>query len=232
MAKRFYDMARCVASDDGYGVQLDTFDLKTPAKTLMRVPTPALAELVASEWNEQGDKIEPATMPVTRLVSTAIDRVSLDPAATAEAFAAFGMSDLLFYRASHPDRLVARQSESWDPLLAWASQRFDMTFLTTESILPIQQAAGNLQKFVALASGHVLRLTGLAHAAALMGSAIIALALDEAHVSAAQAYELAFLDDQFQIEEWGEDEEARDRLDKIKLEIKMLAVYLSALKSA
>jgi chaperone required for assembly of F1-ATPase len=89
-----------------------------------------------------------------------------------------------------------------------------------------------LQKFVALASGHVLRLTGLAHAAALMGSAIIALALDEAHVSAAQAYELAFLDDQFQIEEWGEDEEARDRLDKIKLEIKMLAVYLSALKSA
>ena len=232
MAKRFYDTARCVASDDGYGVQLDTFDLKTPAKTLIRVPTPALADLIVDEWNAQGDKIEPATMPVMRLVSTAIDRVSLHLTSTAEAFAAYGMSDLLFYRASHPDRLVARQSESWDPLLAWASQRFDMTFLTTESILPIQQAAGNLQKFVALASGHVLRLTGLAHAAALMGSAIIALALDEAHVSAAQAYELAFLDDQFQIEEWGEDEEARDRLDKIKLEIKMLAVYLSALKSA
>ncbi len=232
MAQRFYDMARCVAGDDGYGIQLDKFDLKTPAKTLIRVPTPALAELIVSEWNAQGDKIEPSTMPVMRLVSTAIDRVSLEAVATAEAFAAYGMSDLLFYRASHPERLVARQSEAWDPLLDWASQRFDMSFLTTESILPIEQAPRNFQGFAQLASGDVFRLTGLAHAAALLGSAIIALALDEAHISDSQAYEMAFLDDQFQIEEWGEDEEARDRLDKIKLEIKMLAVYLSALKSA
>jgi chaperone required for assembly of F1-ATPase len=142
------------------------------------------------------------------------------------------MSDLLFYRAAHPERLVARQKTAWDPLLEWARTRFDMSFQVTQSILPIEQAAQNKARFAELAHGDVLRLTGLAHCAALLGSAILALALDEQHISAQQAYELAFLDDLFQIEDWGEDEEAMQRLTRIQLEIETLSVYLTGLKSA
>jgi chaperone required for assembly of F1-ATPase len=98
--------------------------------------------------------------------------------------------------------------------------------------LPIEQAAQNKARFAELAHGDVLRLTGLAHCAALLGSAILALALDEQHISAQQAYELAFLDDLFQIEDWGEDEEAMQRLTRIQLEIETLSVYLTGLKSA
>jgi chaperone required for assembly of F1-ATPase len=232
MAKRFFELAEIVERPDGFGVRLDAYELKTPAKKIIHTPTAALARLIAQEWNAQGDEIEPATMPVMRLVCTAMDRVALDPQATAEAFAAYGMSDLLFYRAPHPAHLVAQQGAAWDPILDWARKRVDMSFHSTQSILPIAQPEVNLQRFAQVASGDVFRLTGLAHSAALMGSAILALALDEAHITPEQAFDLAFFDDLFQIEEWGEDEEASDRLDKIKLEINRLMDYLSSLKSA
>lgn len=232
MAKRFFELASLVERPDGFGVKLDAYELKTPAKKLIHTPTAALANLIVDEWNGQGDTIEPSSMPVMRLASTAIDRVWLDPQATAEAFAAYGMSDLLFYRAAHPEHLVKHQAAAWDPILDWARARFDMSFHSTQSILPIAQPEANLQIFAQVASGDVFRLTGLAHSAALLGSAILALALDEAHITAEQAYHLAFLDDLFQIEEWGEDEEAADRLSKIKMEINMLMDYLSSVKSA
>ncbi len=231
MVNRFFKAAHVAPQEAHYVVMLDTHELKTPAKKPLHLATQAIAEQVAAEWNAQSETIDTQAMPVMRLVSTALDRVALDPDATAQAFADYGMSDLLFYRAEHPERLVARQKQSWDPLLAWARNRFDMSFQVTDSILPVQQAEQNKQRFAELASGDVLRLTGLAHSAALLGSAILALALDEAHISAKQAYELAFLDDLFQIEDWGEDEEAMQRLAEIQLEIETLSVYLTGLKS-
>jgi chaperone required for assembly of F1-ATPase len=232
MVKRFYKTVQVAPRDGKYAIQLDAHELKTPAKNPLHLASAALAEQVAAEWEAQDENIDTLAMPVMRLVSTALDRVALEPEATAEAFAAYGMSDLLFYRAAHPERLVARQKTAWDPLLEWARTRFDMSFQVTQSILPIEQAAQNKARFAELAHGDVLRLTGLAHCAALLGSAILALALDEQHISAQQAYELAFLDDLFQIEDWGEDEEAMQRLTRIQLEIETLSVYLTGLKSA
>lgn len=215
MVKRFYKTAQVAPRDGKFVIQLDTHELKTPAKNRLHLESAAIAEQIAAEWNAQEETIDTNAMPVMRLVSTALDRVALDPDATARAFAAYGMSDLLFYRAEHPERLVARQQAAWDPLLDWAQSRFDMSFQVTQSILPMAQAEQNEPRFAELANGDVLRLTGLAHCAALLGSAILTLALDDGHISAQQAYELAFLDDLFQIEDWGEDEEAMQRLTKI-----------------
>ena len=164
-----------------------------------------------------------------RLVSTALDRVAENTAETAEAFAAYVMSDLLCYRAEHPEKLVQKQADSWDPLLQWAKSRFDVSLAVTAGILPVEQPQENHARFAAAAGEEPFRLTALAHLAALLGSAILALALDEAHISPRQAYELAFLDDLYQMEDWGVDEEAQARLDKIELEIATVAGYLSAL---
>jgi len=229
MSKRFYKTVSVEARDDAFVVMLDSHELKTPAKKPMHLPREALAKLVAAEWDVQQDEIDSHSMPVMRLVSTALDRVSEVPQETAEAYAAYAMSDLLCYRADHPEKLVAKQAESWDPLLDWAKSRFDISFNVTSGILPIDQPEENRARFVAAAGDNLFRLTGLAHLAALLRSAILAIALDEGRIDAKQAYELAFLDDLAQMEDWGVDEEAHMRLQKIELEIATLAGYLSSL---
>lgn len=229
MSKRFYKTVSVEARYDAFVVMLDSHELKTPAKRPMHLPREALAKLVAAEWDAQQDEIDSHSMPVMRLVSTALDRVSEVPQETAEAYAAYAMSDLLCYRAEHPEKLVSKQAESWDPLLDWAKSRFDISFNVTSGILPIDQPEENRARFVAAAGDNLFRLTGLAHLAALLRSAILAIALDEGRIDAKQAYELAFLDDLAQMEDWGVDEEAHMRLQKIELEIATLAGYLSSL---
>jgi chaperone required for assembly of F1-ATPase len=140
------------------------------------------------------------------------------------------MSDLLCYRAENPDPLIAKQASAWDPVLAWAKRQFGLVLHTTDSVLPISQPAETEEKLRHLGGEDAFRLTGLAHLAALLGSAVLALALEQGEISPEQAYELAFLDDLFQIETWGSDEEAQVRLDNIALEIKAVARYLSALQ--
>lgn len=228
MSKRFYDTVGIAPKKGGYVVTLDSHELKTPAKAPMLLPTEGLAQLVADDWAAQGDEIDTTQMLNMRLVSTALDRVAKVMDDTATAFAAYGMSDLLCYRAESPDKLVAKQASAWDPLLAWAQSRFDVSFEVTSGVLPVSQAAVNEARLVAVAGTDPFRLTGLAHMAALLGSAIITLALDDGHISSEAAYEVAFLDDLFQIEEWGRDDEAAARLDKIALEIHSAARYLSA----
>ena len=228
--KRFFETAAVAAKAGGFAVTLDGRELKTPAKQPLTLPTEALAQLVADEWQAQGDEIDTSTMLHMRLVSTACDRVAEAKAETAQAFAAYGMSDLLCYRADNPDKLVAKQAAAWDPLLDWAQSRFDVSFEVTSGILPVAQPPANEARLTAAAGDDVFRITGLAHTAALLGSAVLALALDEAHISAERAYALAFLDDLFQMDEWGADAEAQVRLDNIRLEIEGSARYLSALK--
>ena len=232
MARRFYENVTVAEAYDGFIVRLDTHELKTPAKKPLILPTVELAQHVADEWLAQETDIDSYTMPTMRLVSTALDRVADVPDETAQAFAAYGMSDLLFYRAENPDKLVKKQADAWDPILDWAKSRFDMSFEVTQGILPIDQPSDNEARLISMAGDDVFRLTGLAHMAATLGSAILAIAVDEAHIDAQGAYELAFLDDLYQIDEWGADAEAVDRLDKIALDIRHASSYLSALKQA
>lgn len=230
MAKRFYEAVTIAEQDDGFIVKLDAHILKTPAKSPLVLPTQALAQLVADEWQAQGDEIDTLSMLHMRLVSTALDRVAGVMAQTRTAFAVYGMSDLLCYRAENPDPLIAKQAQGWDPILAWAESQLGVVLKVTHSVLPIAQAGEAEAKLKQLAGEDAFRLTGLAHTAALLGSAILALALDQGEISPEQAYELAFLDDLFQIETWGRDDEAQVRLDNIALEIKAIARYLSALQ--
>ncbi len=230
MAKRFYDHASVASKDAGFTVLLDTRELKTPARAALVLPTRALAQGVAAEWQVQGDEVAPLSMPMTRLVSTAIDCVAADVTPSIAAFASYGMSDLLCYRACVPDALVAQQTAAWDPMLVWVRQRFNLSFTLTSGLAPVAQPEETRTRLHEIAGADPFRITGLAHCAALLGSAVLGLALEEACISAEETYRLAFLDDLFQIDEWGADDEAMDRLTKIALEVRVISAYLSALK--
>ena len=212
--KRFYRDATVRPGPDGGEVLLDERPVKTPARRTLALPTEALAKAVAAEWNAQGDEVRPRTMPLTGLANAAIDRVAPDPDAFARGLAEYGESDLLCYRADGPAGLVARQSALWDPILAWARRRYDVNFEIVTGIIHRPQPAHTLaQLSQAVAARDPFELAALSPLVTISGSLVIALALAEQAIDFAAAWAAATLDEAWQAEKWGADEEATARLD-------------------
>lgn len=215
--RRFYKEAEAAPLEGGgFAVLLDGRTLRTPGKNALAAPTRALAEAIAAEWAAQGETIEPMTMPLTRLVNVALDLAPGAAGPLADEVAKYAATDLVCHRADAPASLAERQAAAWDPLLAWAEAALDLRLFRTIGVIAASQpedAAGRLR---ALAAGlDPFRLTGLAHGTGLAGSAVIAFALARGRLGGREAFEAAFLDDLFQLERWGEDAEARARLDRL-----------------
>ena len=207
--KRFYKEVSVAAEGPGFALLLDGRSVKTPARAGLVVPGKALAEAMAAEWTAQDDEIDPRTMPLTGLANAAIDRVAPDPAAFAARLAEYAESDLLCYRAESPDKLVARQAERWDPVLAWARRRFDIELHVVSGIMHQPQSESAVQQLArAVAARSPFELAGLSPLVTVSGSLVIALALVEGAIELEQAWNAASLDEQWQLEQWGEDSEA------------------------
>ena len=199
---------------DRWQIRLDQKPAKTPAGNPLCLPNAKFAEAVAEEWRSQSEELRPETMRLTRLANTAIDRIAPDRQNAVTEIIRFAGSDLLCYRASGPELLVARQSAIWDPLLDWAGERYGITLRTVCSISPIQQSAedlATLQSF--LLRFDVFSLAGIVSAANILGSAVLALALQEKQIDPAEAFSAGELDGIYQAELWGADPEyiARNR---------------------
>jgi len=213
--KRFYKAATVA---DGQ-VLLDARPVKTPARQALVLPTGALADAVAAEWNAQGEDILPRTMPLTGLSNAAIDRVAPDKEAFARGLALFGESDLLCYRADGPATLVARQTAEWDPLLAWARRRYDVDFEVVTGIIHRAQPEATVARLShAVAVRDAFELAALSPLVTISGSLVIALALAEDAIDTATAWAAATLDEAWQAEQWGEDAEATARLEARRAE--------------
>jgi chaperone required for assembly of F1-ATPase len=211
--KRFYKNAAAAPAEGGHEILLDERRVKTPARAPLVLPTAALAEAIAEEWNAQGENIDPRAMPLTGLANAAIDRVAPDREGFARGLALFGESDLLCYRAEAPEGLVARQSELWDPLLAWARRRYDVNFETVFGIMHRPQPAHTLEQLAqAVAARGAFELAAMSPLVTIAGSLVIALALVEEAIDLDTAWNAATLDEQWQVEQWGEDAEAAARL--------------------
>ena len=207
--KRFWKTADLVERPDGFGVALDGRTLKTPARADLIVPTWALAEAIAAEWNDCEESVNPSMMPLTGLANAAIDRVAPDKASFAAGLARYAESDLTCYRAEGPEALVARQSESWDVLLAWARRRYDIDFACVSGVMHVPQPEETVRKLGhAVATLDAFRLAGLAPLVTIGGSLVAALAVFEKAVDVDQAWEAVSLDEEWQLEQWGSDEEA------------------------
>jgi chaperone required for assembly of F1-ATPase len=228
--RRFYKEASVAPAGEAYALLLDGRGVKTPARAPLEVPTAALAEAIAEEWRAQGEKVDPRSMPLTGLANAAIDRVAPDPAAFAEGLARYGESDLLCYRAEGPERLVARQAELWDPFISWARGRYDVELKVTSGIMHRPQPEPTVARLgQAVAARSSLELAGLAPLVTIGGSLVIGLALAEGAVDLEQAWNAATLDDQWQIEQWGDDAEAVQALANRRRDFQAGARFLSLL---
>ena len=217
----FYKSAAVAPTPDGFVVTLDGKPLKTPGKAPMVLESLPLAEAIAAEWQAQEGEINPASMQLMKLAATAIDRVSTRRAEVIAGTAAYANSDLLCYRAELPDELVSRQASVWQPLLDWASLRFDAPLLVTQGILAIAQPEASTRALAgAVAALDLFDLTAVADLTGLMGSLVLALALWDRKIDAKAAADAALLDEDIQAQRWGVDDEAAERLAAIRAEIR------------
>lgn len=212
LPKRFYKSADAAKQEDGFGILLDGRPVRTPAKNVVMVPRERLALALAEEWNAQAEVIDPEKMPLTRLINSAIDGVSREKDAVRAEILKYAASDLLCYRAGGPDRLVERQRVHWDPVLDWMDERFKAPFKLAEGIVFVEQPAESLDAVAAaLEPLDVFRLSAASVVTTLTGSALLALALLENRLSVAEAWAAAHVDEDWNVELWGEDEEAAER---------------------
>lgn len=208
-AKRFWAAARPAPVAGGHGIFLDGKPVNTPARALLVLPTALLAEAVAAEWEAQAGAIRPETMPLTRAANSAIDRVAPRRGEVAAMLAEYAGSDLLCYRAGSPPELAARQARAWDPLLAWAAGTLGAPLAVGAGIVHVPQPAGSLAACHAiLAAAGPFRLAALHDLVALSGSLVLGLAVDAGRLAAEEAWPLSRLDEEWQAEQWGRDEEA------------------------
>ena len=228
--KRVYKKVTTGIADGGWGVALDGKPMRTPAKHALVLPTEALAAAIAAEWDAQHDEIRPTTMPLTRLAATAIDRTAPQRERIVAELAGYADTDLVCYRADHPPALAARQEAVWQPLLDWATSRYDASLAVTAGVIPTRQSPAALKAFAAaVAAQDDFRLTGLFMLTAACGSLVIALAVLEGGLDADAAFAASQLDETFQIEAWGEDFEAAARRQALAADIVAAARFLELL---
>lgn len=208
-AKRFWQAAVAEPCEGGFTVRLDGRGVKTPAKVPLVVPTLAMAQAVAAEWAAQVGEVRPETMPVTRAANSALDKVVPQRAEVVAALAAYGASDLLCYRAVAPDALAERQAAAWDPLLDWAEAALGARLAVTRGVMPVMQEDVALARLEArVADLSAFHLAGFHDLVAISGSLVLALAVIHGRLDVAEAWTLSRIDEAWQVEQWGEDEEA------------------------
>lgn len=230
--KRFYKSVSVAPATGGFEVHLDGRPIRSPAKALLVFPCEALAGGVASEWEAQDDKIDANSMPLMQLASTAVDLVPAKRDDIVGAVAAYAETDLLCYRAEHPQQLVERQAQAWQPLLDWATLRFDARLQICAGLMPKPQPPEALRALRTAVEAHDdWMLTALQTATGACGSLVVALALLEGRIDAAEAFDVSQLDETFQIEQWGEDAEATKRRANLRADIESCRRFVDLLRA-
>lgn len=209
LRKRFYQRAH-VGEAAPYSILLDDRPVKTPAGNGLALPTRALGEAVAAEWEQQQERIDPAEMPLTRLVNSIIDGVAVSPAPVAEEVAKYLGSDLVCYRADTPEGLVAKQAQHWDPVLDWA-KTLGARFVLAEGVMFVEQPAHAIAAARQAIPSDPWRLGAVNVITTLTGSALIALAVDQGRLSVEDAWTAAHVDEDWNMSLWGRDDLALDR---------------------
>jgi chaperone required for assembly of F1-ATPase len=229
--KRFYARAQAAPAEGGYTVALDGKPMRTPGRAALVVPTEAHAAALADEWQAQTGEIRPLEMPLTRLVATAIDRVAPQRGAVIDEIVAYVGSDLVCYRVPEPAALAARQAELWQPLVEWMRQRYDVALAVTTDIVPCAQPARAAEAVRAVVDSFApLPLTALHALTSAAGSIVVGLAAMEGRLDAEGVWAAAQLEEDFQVERWGEPPESAARRQALRRDIEASCRFLALLR--
>jgi len=213
--KRFWKSADYRETADGFSVELDGRSVRTPAKKPLVVPTEKLAHRISKEWQAVVEKIDPEVMPFTRSANAAIDKVAIQHDDVAEMVAGYAETDLLCYRADSPDALVHRQSEAWDGFLDWAAREKGLELRVASGVMPVSQKPESLAAARAYTAGlSPFELTAYHDLVGLTGSFILGLAAAEARESAENIWNISRIDESWQEEQWGVDDEASETAER------------------
>jgi chaperone required for assembly of F1-ATPase len=226
---RFYRQAGIEEAEGGFRIVLDGRPVRTPARGFLVAPSRALAQALAAEWDAQGEIIDPATMPLTRLANSIIDGVVASPTPVAADIGKYLGSDLLFYRADGPQRLVERQERLWDPVLTWAGEALGARFVLAQGVMHTAQPESAIAAARAAIPNDPWRLGALHAVTTLTGSALLALALARGHLTTDAAWDAAHVDEDWNMEQWGRDEIAVARRTARRAEMDAAATVLALL---
>ena len=228
--KRFYADAGVGEADGGYTVTLDGKPTKTPSGRTVIVPARALAEMIAAEWNAQGEFIEPLTMPLTRFANSVVQGVVDQAEAVRDDVAKYFASDLLFYRAGHPEGLVAREATHWDPVLFWARDALGAHFMLAEGVMHVRQPDAAIAAARGALPGDPWMIAALHVITGLTGSALLALALFHGVITPDQVWAAAHVDEDWNAEKWGVDDEVAARKAAKLVDFNAVAAALKELR--
>jgi chaperone required for assembly of F1-ATPase len=209
--KRFYKAAGVTEAEGGFGITLDGKPVRTPSGHPLTAPTREIADGMAAEWNAQVELINPLTMPLTRFANSVGEGVVGRVDAVADDIAKYLGSDLLFYRAAHPEALVAREAASWDPVLFWAADTLGAHFILAEGIVHVRQPEAAIAAARAALPRDPWSVAALHVVTTLTGSVLLALALKHGLLDPDQVWSAAHVDEDWNSEKWGIDEEVAAR---------------------
>lgn len=232
LPKRFYSAVDVVRVESGYAVTLDGRQVRTPGKKIpVVVPALAIARSIAQEWAAQGEFVDPAAMPMVRLINSAVESGEQTMPAFRAEIGKFAANDLLLYRADSPRELIAEQERQWDAALVGLARHFDIAFRPTVGIIHQAQPPETLARLDAALEGQgLLALTALVSITGLTGSGLLAVALLHGLLTSEAVWAAAHVDEDHQIRLWGEDAEATERRAKRKVEFDTAVSVLEALR--
>lgn len=228
--KRFYQEAGIAETDGGFSVTLDGKPIRTPSGRQVVAPTSSIAEAIAAEWNAQGETIDPMTMPLTRFANS-VGEVTERVDAVADDVEKYLGSDLLFYRAGHPEALVAREAAYWDPVLAWAASQLGAHFILSEGIVHVAQPEQAIKAAREVFPADPWSVAALHVVTTVTGSALLALALYRGAMDCDDVWAAAHVDDDWNVEKWGVDEEVAARRAARFVDFRAAVTVLDALKA-
>ena len=229
--RRFYKTVQVEAQDGAFHVRLDGRPVRSPKGAALQAPTLALAQIIAAEWEGQGETLNLPGMGMTRMAHTAADLTTEGAAALADEQSRYASSDLLCYRAQEPAALVEQEAAAWGPWVAWAERELGAMLVVAEGITAVAQPPESLAAIRTQAAAlEPYALTGLAYATALFGSAVLGFAAQRGAVDAAEAYELSRLDEAWQESRWGEDAEAAARTAGRRRDARLIGDWFTGLR--
>lgn len=232
LPKRFYKDVSLSFENQAYHILLDNKPVKTPLKTELAVPCEALALMIVQEWDAQDTFIDPCKMPFTKLANTALDRVMQHRDMVVDDIVKYADSDLLCYRADMPDALIKRQNTLWDPVLTWLKQDYDIIFRTSSGIIYAEQSAETIEKVRQIIAAYdTFHLCPIHNITTLTGSVLLALSFIKGQMTAEEIWLAAHVDEDWQIENWGEDEDAMYVREQKWLELEATCQFFKALDS-
>jgi chaperone required for assembly of F1-ATPase len=227
--KRFYVKAGVVDAPDGFAITLDDKPIRTRSGRPMVAPSREIAHAIVAEWDAQQEIIDPLTMPLTRFANTVVDAVVDRVEAVADDVAKYFGSDLLFYRAGHPEALVAREAAHWDPIVFWAADALGAHFILAEGIVHVRQPDSAIAAARAALPSDPWSIAALHVVTTLTGSALLGLALMRGVIDQDQVWTAAHVDEDWNAEKWGVDDEVAARRAARLVDFRAAASILKAL---